>query len=31
MDQEAPNEIEENKPSAGWPTKGAIDFKDLTM
>ena len=31
MDQEAPHEIEENKPSADWPTKGAINFKDLTM
>ena len=31
MDQEAPHEIEENKPSADWPMKGAIDFKDLTM
>ena len=31
IDQEAPHEIEENKPSADWPAKGAIEFKDLTM
>ena len=29
--QEAPHEIEDNKPSADWPAKGAIEFKDLTL
>ena len=31
MQQEAPHEIEENKPSADWPARGAIEFKDLTL
>ena len=31
MHQEAPHEIEQNKPCADWPAKGAIEFKDLTM
>lgn len=31
MEQEAPHEIEDYKPGANWPTKGAIHIKDLTM
>ena len=31
MKQEAPHEIEENKPCVDWPAKGAIEFKDVTM
>ena len=26
-----PHDIEENKPSADWPVKGTIEFKDVTM
>ncbi|KAF8802446.1 P-loop containing nucleoside triphosphate hydrolase protein [Phlegmacium glaucopus] len=31
MKQEAPHEIEESKPCADWPAKGAIEFKEVTM
>ncbi|KAF9221251.1 P-loop containing nucleoside triphosphate hydrolase protein [Gyrodon lividus] len=29
--QEAPHEIESTKPEAGWPSQGAIEFKNVVM
>jgi len=31
IEQEAPHEIQSTKPSPQWPSKGAIEFKDVSM
>ncbi|KAJ7678475.1 ABC transporter [Mycena rosella] len=31
VEQEAPNEIEEKKPAASWPSRGQIEMKDIVL
>lgn len=31
IEQEAPHEIEDHKPSSEWPAQGAIEIRDITM
>ena len=31
IEQEAPHEIEDTKPPAQWPDRGAVEFKNIVM